>query len=291
MKCALILSLSACLLLTATAQKKPKPLPPGVTVDRDLVYATRDGVPLHLDLYRAADAKGPLPVVVWVHGGGWKAGSRINPKGLWLCKHGYAIASIDYRLIPEHQWPKQIDDCYEAVRWLRSSAKEHGLDPAHIGAWGSSAGGHLVALMGTRPYAGEERVSSQVQAVCDWFGPSELLTMPPNTLGANGRTLEDIASSNGAKLLGATVRDVPAKARDASAIDHVSADDVPFLILHGDADPAVPVEQSLKLHARLKAAGVDSQLHLLKGAKHGGPEFLSEEANQWILTFFDAHLK
>ena len=143
--------------------------------------------------------------------------------------------------------------------------------------------------MGTRPYPGEEAISSRVQAVCDWYGPSELLTMPPNNLG-NGRTLEDIANSNGAKLLGATVRDVPELAKDASALDHVSKDDPPFLIMHGTEDPGVPVEQSTKLHKKLEAAGVPSELCLIEGAGHGGPLFNTEDARKRVRDFFDRNL-
>jgi acetyl esterase/lipase len=173
---------------------------------------------------------------------------------------------------------------------VRKNAKEYGLDPKNVGCWGTSAGGHLVALMGTRDYKGEEEISSKVQAVCDWFGPTELLTMPPNNVD-NGRTEEDIAKSNGAKLLGATVRDVPKLAKDASALDNVSKEDAAFLIMHGDADKGVPLEQSQKLHDKLVANGVPSQLIVLKGAGHGGKQFDSPESRQAVLEFFTKTLK
>jgi acetyl esterase/lipase len=274
-------------------KKKSPAVPEGVVVRRDLEYAKPDGVSLKLDLYLPESepgAGGKLPVVVWVHGGGWLNGSKDNCKAAWLAAEGFAVASINYRLTDVAQWPAQIDDCYAAVRWLRSNAEKYQLDPDHIGAWGGSAGGHLVALMGTRRFPGKEKISSQVQAVCDWYGPSELLTMPPNTLG-NGRTLEDIAKSNGAKLLGATVRDIPEKAKDASALDNVSKDDPPFLIMHGSADPGVPVEQSTRLHEKLKAAGVSSELRIIEGAGHGGPLFNTDEARETVWRFFVRTLK
>ena len=272
-------------------KKKPPPVPEGAEVIRDLEYAVHDGVSLQLDLYRPTDrsADTSLPVVVWVHGGGWKNGSRTRCKAAWLAPQGFAVASISYRLTDVARWPGQIDDCYAAVRWLRDNAATYDLDPDHIGAWGSSAGGHLVALMGTRKYPGEESTSSQVQAVCDWFGPSELLTMPPNNVSET-RTLEQVAQSNGAKLLGATVRDVPEKAKDASALDQVTSESAPFLIMHGSADPGVPLEQSTKLHQKLTKAGVPSQLHVLEGAGHGGKEFEAEEIRALILDFFREHL-
>ena len=261
-------------------------------ITRDIKYSRPDGHSLKLDLYQPVDAASPTPVIVFVHGGGWKNGDKKSggKNAGWLTEHGFAIASIQYRLTDKAQWPAQINDCYEAVRWVRKNADKYDFDPNHIAAWGTSAGGHLVVLMGTRACPEKETVSSRVQAVCDWFGPSELLTMPPNNVG-NGRTEEDIARSNGAKLLGATVRDVPELARDASGIDHVTPDDPAFLIMHGDKDPGVPIEQSRRLHQRLTKAGVDSTLHVVKGAGHGGKQFASPESRDVVLSFFNRTLK
>ncbi len=272
--------------------KKTTPLPDGVELLSDIEYGKPEGHALLLDLYRPKESKRPVPVVVFVHGGGWKNGSKSSARSqaAWLAQHGIAVASIDYRLTDVGQWPDQINDCYEAVRWVRRNADKHDFDAEHIGCWGTSAGAHLAALMGTRPCPTDENVSSRVQAVCDWFGPSELLTMPPNNLG-NGRTLEDISNSNGAKLLGATVRDVPELARDASALDHVSSDDPPFLIMHGDEDPGVPIAQSQKLHQRLVDAGVPSKLVVVEGAGHGGPMFKTDDTRKHVLEFFSKHLK
>ena len=273
------------------AKKKQKPkLPASTIVNKDLEYARVGDKSLLLDLYLPKDAKGPFPVVVWVHGGGWKNGSKERCPGVWLVEHGFAVASINYRLTDEGQWPAQIDDCRAAVRWLRKNATDYKLDAEYIAAWGGSAGGHLVALMGTLDAPNDEAISSRVQAVCDWFGPTDLLTMPPNTLG-NGRTLEDIAKSNGAKLLGGTVRDRPELAKQASAFYQVSKDDPPFLIMHGDKDRGVPLEQSQKLHEKLTQAGVSSTLQVIKGAGHGGKAFQTPPMRQLILEFFNKHLR
>ena len=188
------------------------------------------------------------------------------------------------------QWPAQIDDCRAAVRWLRENAKTFNLNPDRIGAWGSSAGGHLVALLGTLDAPNMEKTSSRVQAVCDWFGPTDLLTMPPNTISET-RTEADIAQSNGAKLLGATVRDVPALAKQASALYQVSEDDPPFLIMHGEKDPGVPLSQSERLHGKLLTAGAQSELKVIANAGHGGKEFQAPEAKQLVLDFFSRTLK
>ena len=265
--------------------------PVDVKIIRDIEYAQHQGISLKLDLYLPEQTKGRVPVIVFIHGGGWKNGSKESGKrGAWMVPHGFAIASISYRLTDVGQWPDQINDCYAAVRWVRKNAKQYGLDGKRIGCWGTSAGAHLAALVGTRPYPGKERISSRVQATADWFGPSELLSMPPNNVG-NGRTEEDVANSNGAKLLGATVKDVPDLAKDASALDNVSEDDSPFLIMHGTADPGVPIIQSEKLHQALIKAGVESTFVALEGAKHGGPEFISPASKKVFLEFFTKHLK
>lgn len=268
---------------------------------RDVEYAKVDGQTLLLDLYlpalskvddrsRVGSASG-VPCVVFVHGGGWKGGDKKSAKqnAAWLVDHGFAVASINYRLTDTAQWPAQIDDCYEAVRWVRRNSKTYGIAPDRIGAFGTSAGAHLAALMGTRVFPGKESVSSRVQAVCDWFGPADLMTMPPNNVG-NGRTAEDVAGSNGAKLLGATVREVPDLAADASAMDHVSGDAAAFLIMHGDQDTGVPVSQSTRLHKKLVTSGALSELHVVKGGKHGGPLFRTNDVRQRVLHFFQRSL-
>ncbi|MDG2223845.1 MAG: alpha/beta hydrolase [Rubripirellula sp.] len=265
-------------------------LPEGIERLPNLEYARPDGIALKLDLYRPTSFQDQLPVVVFVHGGGWKNGSKESvKKRLWLVSNGFAIASINYRLTDAGAWPDQINDCYAAVRWLRENAERYHLAADKIGCWGTSAGGHLAALMGTRPCPDNEVTSSRVQAVCDWFGPTALMTMPPNNVG-NGRTKADVANSNGAKLLGATVREVPELAKDASAIDHVSSDDPPFLIMHGDADPGVPLSQSKTFHQRLSNAGVTSTLVILEGAGHGGPKFDASPSQDAVVKFFRQHL-
>jgi acetyl esterase/lipase len=255
-------------------------------------YARPDGVSLTLDLYRPTATSTPSPLVVFVHGGGWTNGDKTVglKKAVWLTAHGVAVASIDFRQIDVAGWPAQINDCYAAVRWLRENGARLNLATEHIAAAGTSSGGHLVALMGTRPYPETESTSSRVQAVVDWFGPADLLTMPPNNVG-HGRTAEDVANSNGAKLLRATVREVPALAKDASALYQASHDDAAFLIIHGDADEGVPVDQSQRLHAALKSAGASSQLVILPGAGHGGKAFETKEARTTVVEFLNRTLR
>jgi acetyl esterase/lipase len=273
-------------LLAAPLAAAPK-LPDGVEVIRDLEYAQVKGLSLKLDLYRpATKPSAPMPLVIWVHGGGWRNGSKANCPAAWLAAKGYAVASLDFRLLPEHPWPAQIEDPVSALRWLRQESGKYGYDASRSAAMGGSSGGHVVALWGTLSLP----ASDKVKAVVDLYGPTDLLTMPPNVLSEK-RTRADFAKANGALLLGGIVMDQPDKAKAVSALHQVSKDDVPFLILHGTADPGVPVDQSERLHAALRAAGVESTLKLLPGAGHGGKEFDSPESRALIQAFLDRHLK
>ena len=269
---------------------RPK-LPAGVKTIRNLEYCNNDGKRvILLDLYLPTiEAKKPLPVVMWIHGGGWSKGSKENCPLIWLAAEGYAVASIEYRLVPEATWPTQIDDCRVALRWLRTNAVKFNLDPERIAASGGSAGGHLAALLGTADAPKQENVSSRVQAVAEWYGPSDLLAMP-NNQPAPDKTDADLAKTNGARMLGGIVKDRPEIAKQASAIFHVSKDDPPFLIIHGDKDPQVPLAQSEKLHAQLKETGVPSTLHIVKDGGHGGKGFDTPELRTLVLEFFKKNL-
>jgi len=274
-------------LLAVTAYGAATKVPEGVEVLRDLEYAQAKGVSLKLDLYRpSAKPSAPMPLVIWVHGGGWRNGSKANCPAAWLATKGYAVASLDFRLLPEHPWPAQIEDPVAALRWLRQESGKYGFDAERSAAMGGSSGGHVVALWGTLSLP----ASDKVKAVVDLYGPTDLLTMPPNVLSEK-RTRAELAKANGALLLGGVVMDQPEKAKAVSALHQVSKDDVPFLILHGTADPGVPVDQSERLHAALKAAGVESTLKLLPGAGHGGKEFDSTESRTLIQGFLDKYLK
>lgn len=274
------------LCVAAALMAAPK-VPDGVEVVRDLEYAQVKGVSLKLDLYRpATKPAGAMPLVIWVHGGGWKTGTKAGCPVAWLAAQGYAVASLDFRLLPEHPWPAQIEDPVAALRWLRRESGKYGYDAERSAAMGGSSGGHVVALWGTLTLPPADKV----KAVVDWYGPTDLLTMPPNVLSAK-RTRAELAKANGALLLGGIVMDQPEKAKAVSALHQVSKDDVPFLIMHGTADTSVPVDQSERLHAALKAAGVESTLKLLPGAGHGGREFDSSESRALIQAFLDKHLK
>jgi acetyl esterase/lipase len=272
----------------AQAPKGPK-LPPGVKVLRGLEYIA-DGHERHkLDLYLPEKADGPLPVIVWVHGGAWRAGSKENCPAVPLATKGYAVASINYRLSQNAIFPAQIEDCKAAVRWLRAHAKKYGLAPDRFGAWGASAGGHLVALLGTsggvkelEGKGGNLDRSSRVQAVVDWFGPTDFTKMGGS---------HNSPKSPESLLIGGPVQENKAKAAKANPITYVGEGPPPFLIMHGTKDPAVPFSQSELLAEALKKAGAEVTLVPLEGAGHGGPAFNAPKVRRQIEEFFDKHLK
>jgi acetyl esterase/lipase len=274
----------------------PPPVPEGVKVERNLDYAG-NGLPRQrLDLYRPERAEGPLPLVVWVHGGAWQNGSKEACRAVFLSARGFAVASINYRLTDAAPFPAQIEDCRAAVRWLRANASKYKIDPDRIGVWGGSAGGHLVALLGT---AGEETgwdgvggnsgVSARVQAVCDFFGPADFTAMIE---GTNRPFPPDGAI---AKLMGGPPREKLDLARKASPVTYASRDDPPFLIVHGDHDTTVPLRQSQTFAERLKQAGVDVTLLVVKNGRHGqwGPDAEpdAQAINETVCSFFEKHLK
>jgi acetyl esterase/lipase len=276
------------LVLSSFALAQPQPAV-GMKVHRDLEYVKDGHERNKLDLYLPEKADGPLPVIVWVHGGGWQAGSKDNPPALPFVARGYAVASINYRLSQHAPFPAQIEDCKAAIRWLRANAGMYHLDSAHFGVWGSSAGGHLVALLGTtggvkelEGKGGNLDQSSRVQAVVDFYGPTDLTQM--------GGT-HDRPDSPEAKLIGGPVQENKDKAAKANPISYATRNAAPFLILHGDKDNTVPYNQSELLVEALKKAGVEVTLKKVEGAGHGGRDFNSPENRKLIEDFFDRHLK
>ena len=265
-------------------------LPAGVKRISNIEYSRPSTGALLLDCYLPSIAPTkPLPVILWTHGGGWKNGSKENCPLTWLAAEGYAVVSLNYRLSWAAKWPAQIDDARAAIRWLRTNATQYGLDPARFAISGGSSGGNLASIVGTAPAATGETVSSRVGAVIDFYGASDMLSMPVNVPGPS-KTEADLATSNGAKLLGGTVRDRPELARQVSPLHTITKDDPPFLIIHGDHDDQVPLEQSERLHARLREVGIPSEFHVLTGAGHGGKAFDTPEVRGWIRAFLSRSL-
>ena len=295
-------ALLSLLAVTTDAQQPPQrrpqgppPLPEGVRALRDIEYVAGGGKAQSLDLYLPKSDR-PLPLIIWIHGGAWLGGDKRGGPFFQMLTRGYAAASINYRLSQQAVFPAQIEDCKAAIRWLRAHAKEHNLDPGCFGVWGSSAGGHLVALVGTSggvkslegAGGGNLDFSSRVQAACDWFGPTDFTQMEAHALTPGKPFNHNAADSPESRLIGGALQENKDKARAASPITYVTSDDPPFLIMHGDKDPLVPHHQSELLAAALKKAGVEVTFHTVKGAGHGfgGPDIM-----RMVGEFFDKHLR
>jgi acetyl esterase/lipase len=262
----------------------------------DVTYCTPDGIPQKMNVFYPKQLSDkPMPIAVYVHGGGWTSGDKGSGAGSVdmqeLLARGYIVASLDYRLAPQHKWPSQITDVKCAIRHLRAHAAMYDLDPKRIGVWGGSAGGHLVAMLGTTDTSAGFDVgeyldqSSRVQVVVDLFGPADL----PAMLGGRAFIVAQT-------VFGATSRDDPVLVQ-ASPVTYITPDDPPFLILHGDQDTVVPLEQSQILYDKLKAGGVSAMLVIVKNAGHGftpsgGAISPSRaELTKRIADFFDRYLK
>jgi acetyl esterase/lipase len=280
--------------LAARAQQRPAALPDGVKAHRDLAYVVNGHERQKLDLFVPEKSAGPLPVIIWIHGGGWQNGSKEGcpPLRNGYTNRGYAVASLNYRLSGHAVFPAQIEDCKAAIRWLRAHAQEFNLDPQRFGVWGSSAGGHLVALVGASGDVKEfdvgpnTGVSARVQAVCDYYGPTDFTVF----VTTPGYERHAGADSPEGKLLGGAVAENKAKAARANPITYVSKDDPPFLIVHGDKDGTVPINQSQLLFEALKQAGVSVHFHTIMGAGHG-QGFGGPEIEPMVSAFFDRQLK
>lgn len=261
-----------------------------VQIERDLTYGTQLPARQNLDLYIPKNTDKPLPLVVWIHGGAWWAGDKRPCRAVSLLNNGFAVASIHYRFSNTDKFPAQIHDCKAAIRWLRANAGKYNIDPNHIGVWGESAGGHLSALLGTtngnkelEGTVGDHlNVSSDVQAVCDWFGPADFPAFQIDERQFDNQN--PIVS-----LFGGRLSEKRELAELASPLYQADQDDVPFLIMHGDQDNLVPLQQSKSLHEKLKAAGADSTLVILAGNGHGfGP---GREIFDPLENFFERTLK
>lgn len=249
----------------------------GVAVHRDVAYVTNGHERQKLDLYVPPSAT-PLPLIIWIHGGAFRMGSKegipFDPPPLAYLAQGYAVASLNYRLSQHAIFPAQIEDCKAAVRWLRGHAAQFNLNPNRFGAWGPSAGGHLVTMLGVTGWVKEYEVGehldvpSRVQCVVDYYGPTDFLQMDAQRLPEG--MIHDGADSPESELVGGAIQAHKAATARANPITYVSADAPPFLVVHGDADPLVPYGQSVLLVDALKRANVPVDFYTVNGGGHGG---------------------
>ena len=260
-----------------------------------ITYSTTNTTPLLLDLYIPEDQAGPAPLVVWVHGGAWRAGTRTRVPIKGLLKHGLAIASVDYRLSGDAAFPAQIHDINHAITYLRQHAATLGLDPKRFSIAGSSAGGHLATLAGVSsnvagllpPSANDLPISPKtlrVSSIVSLFGASNLETIlqqsTPHGLSVRIPALQ--------LLLRGQPEQKAELARLASPVTHVDGDDPPLLLLHGDQDPQMPINQSHELEGAYQQAGGQVHFEVVHGGEHGGNKFYTDAQILQIADFIKA---
>ncbi|MEZ6139002.1 MAG: alpha/beta hydrolase [Zavarzinella sp.] len=259
-------------------------------IEKDIVYAKVKDTELKLDYLAPAVANDAAPLVVCVHGGGWRAGNKKDLHALMevLAKQGFAAVSVQYRLSLVAQFPAQIEDVKTAVRFMRKNAKQYKINPENVGAVGFSAGGHLVALMGVADDAAKlegslyPEFSSRVQCVVDYFGPTDFELYSGDASAQKAYMTP---------LFGGTYQEKTKEHQKASPIKYISKDDPPFLIFHGDKDWIVPIEHTHKFAKMLKDVNVPVQVVVMDGEGHGWNGKKLQSSVDQTISFFKKHLK
>lgn len=270
----------------AEAAPAVQPIPPNVEFKEDLIYGKGGTRDLEFDYYKLKDTKGPLPVIVYIHGGGARSGGKEwgRTKLLYMVTRGYFCVSINFRSVYEGLFPAQIEDAKCAIRFLRAKAKELDIDPNHIGVWGASLGGHLAALLGTcaavKEYEGSggwQNQSSRVQAVVDYYGISDWVRWE------QPRNIE--------LYFGPDAINDKALLRKASPLFYIDKNTPPFFLAHGGKDGTVPLIQSQDFYTALKKAGIPADLNIIDSGGHETSEFEREDMLKMVGDFFDKYLK
>jgi acetyl esterase/lipase len=277
--------------------QKPNPyvnaFPQGTIIHNNVPY-NNDADPRHLlDLYLPANANGKVPLVIFVHGGGWISNDKYADMGYMkktiaeIVSSGFALASVDYRLATQAAFPALIQDCNRATSFLYDNANKYGLDRTRFAVMGFSAGGHLASLMGLAKnnnvaafFMPNTTKAFSFKAVVDFYGPSELTSL---------KSSEDPESPE-AVLLGAAPLARPDLAKVASPVTYVDKNDPPFLIIHGEKDNIVPNQQSKLLHGWLDVGGVPNELIIVKDAPHFGAMYDVDEVRNKVIGFLKKHL-
>jgi acetyl esterase/lipase len=279
----------AALLVPAFIQGQEKK--PEVRIERDLVYGKGGDNELKIDLAMPKAGDGPFPVVVCIHGGGWRQGKRQDMSKTIevLAGRGYVAVTPSYRLAPDAKFPAQIEDVKASVRWLRANAKTYKINPDRIGAIGFSAGAHLACLLGVtnkddglEGKGGNTDQSSRVQCVVSFFGPTDL---------TRDDWTKEVEDNILVPFLGGTIKEKPELYKKASPVTYVTKSAPPFLFFHGDKDKLVGLEQSTILAEKLQKADVPAKVVVMEGEGHGWMgEKLTKNIEQMV-AFLDENLK
>ncbi len=287
----LVLTLGVLLAFGPSAEgQKPPIVPAEVSFETGIEYANPDNQHLQLNLARPRKADGPLPAILCIHGGGFRAGKREGYDGLCmrLAQHGYVAMTVSYRLAPKFPFPAAVHDVKAAVRWARANATKYGIDPERIGVTGGSAGGHLAQFLGVTENVkefegngGNPAESSRVACVVNVYGPSDFTK-------SYGKSVD--AAEVLPLFLGGNLETLRRQHIRASPLYWVTPNAAPTLCIHGTDDKYVAHEQAVWLIDRLKAAAVEAELLTLEGAGHGFKGKDAESAEKALMAFFDRHL-
>jgi acetyl esterase/lipase len=287
-----------CLTTCSEAQTNPKQdiFPKGTTFINNIPYAG-DTLKKHLlDIYLPPVVKSSYPLIVWIHGGGWKMNDKYSDMSYMtqtlkgFMDKGYAVASINYRYSTDVPFPGQIQDCNQAVEFLYQNAAKYKLDRERIAVIGFSAGGHLASLMGLSNnsnikefYSDGKKPGFKIKLVLDFYGPSDLLSLKESTVNVSPNPIT--------QLLGAPVLDRPDLGKIASPVTYIDKNDPPFLIVQGEKDEAVEYTQSVSLSLHLKLAGVKNELIIVPNAPHFGVMFDAENIREKEFQYLDEYIK
>jgi acetyl esterase/lipase len=291
-----VVTLSLILSNSAISQTNPviDIFPTGTTLHGNIAY-NNDTLTKHLlDIYLPPNANGKVPLVIFIHGGGWLGNDKYADIGYMkktvseIVSSGFALASIDYRFATQAIFPAQIQDCNRAISYLVDNADKYGLDKSRIAVMGFSAGGHLASLTGLSKNNNVEKFfmsgtskSFNFKAVIDFYGPAELILFP----GASD------PKSPESLLIGATPLSRPDLAKAASPITYVDKNDPPFLIIHGEKDDIVSNKHSQLLSSWLNVVGVENELVIVKDAPHFGAMFDVDDVRNRVMKFLKEKLK
>jgi acetyl esterase/lipase len=261
---------------------------------RNIPYTAHPTPRQNFDLYLPRhNSDKSLPFIIWIHGGAWIMGIKEWDNVKYLVRHGYAIASIDYRIAPENRFPVQIQDCNLALNFILAHAADYGLNPGQFVVGGASAGGHLALLLGLARHEHTFGADPSIKpkAILDFFGPTDLNDQMNDLQVIHSEKGIKLIQDAGTKLLGTPIEQSPDLAKWASPITYVSAASPPVLILQGGKDDLVPVAQSRRLHAALDQAGVKNQLIMVNDAGHDGPLFSTQEMESRVIGFLNEVLQ
>ncbi len=279
-------ALVCCCLSSRAAENNQK------AVVRDVSFANAGDLTLKLDLHLPTTSP-RSPIIVWVHGGAWRSGSKASMPLGKLVAAGYAVASVDYRLSTQAKFPAQIHDIKAAIRFLRGHGPDWKLPTNHIVIAGDSAGGHLAALVGVSnghaelegTLGNDRNQSAAVQGIVSFYGGANLTTIlkqsTPHGLNVRVPALD--------LLLGGQPEAVPELARLASPVFHVDRSDPPLLLLHGDKDPQMPINQAHELMGAYKKLNLPAHMEVVHGAAHGGAAFYDAERMEIVKAFLERH--